>query len=81
MKIIVCIGTPCHIKGAPRIVEELQRLIAVNKLEDKIELIGSLCMGNCQEGVCVSINKNIYSVTPDTVEEFFNENVLKNIDK
>ena len=27
MKITVCIGTPCHIKGARPIVEELQDLI------------------------------------------------------
>jgi NADH:ubiquinone oxidoreductase subunit E len=33
-------------------------------------------MGKCQQGVCVSVNDNVYSVSPDTVEEFFKNEVL-----
>ena len=36
-------------------------------------------MGKCQQGVCVTVDDNFYSVTPDSVNEFFNENVLKKI--
>lgn len=45
MKITVCIGSSCHIKGSRRVVEELQRLIKENKLEDKVELVGIFCLG------------------------------------
>ena len=75
MKITVCIGSSCHIKGSRQVVEQLQYLIAQNNLGDKVELGGTFCMGECQEGVCVTINDEFFSVTPDTVNEFFEKNV------
>ncbi len=79
MKIIVCIGSSCHIKGSRQVVEQLQNLIAVHKLGDKVELGGTFCMGRCQEGVCVTVDDEFYSVTPDTTEEFFNTAVLEKV--
>lgn len=76
MKIIVCLGSTCHIKGSRRVVEQLQYLIAENDLDDKVELGGSFCMKNCQQGVCVTVNGEFFSVTADSVEEFFNKEVL-----
>ena len=75
MKITVCIGSSCHIKGSRQVVEQLQYLIAENNLGDKVELGGTFCMGECQKGVCVTINDEFYSVTPDIVNEFFEKNV------
>ncbi|MGN0526322.1 MAG: (2Fe-2S) ferredoxin domain-containing protein [Acutalibacteraceae bacterium] len=79
MKITVCIGSSCHIKGSRQIVERLQYLIAENKLQDKVELGGTFCMGKCQQGVCVTVNDDFFSVTPESVDEFFNKNVLSKI--
>ncbi|HCY51514.1 MAG TPA: hypothetical protein DHU65_02285 [Clostridiales bacterium] len=79
MKITVCIGSSCHIKGSRLVVEALQKLIADNKLEDKIELSGTFCMGRCQEGVCVTVDGEFYSVSPVTVEDFFKNEVLKKL--
>ena len=76
MKITVCIGSSCHIKGSRQVVERLQDLIRENKLGDKVELAGTFCMGKCQQGVCVTVDEDFYSVTPDTVDEFF-ENSIK----
>jgi len=76
MKITVCIGSSCHIKGSRQVVEVLQRLISENSLADKVEISGTFCMGQCQKGVCVSIEEQIFSVTPETVEKFFEQNVL-----
>ena len=75
MKITVCIGSSCHIKGSRQVVGALQKLIAENNLSDKVDLGGTFCMGNCQKGVCVSVDDAFFSVTPDTVEEFFQTNV------
>ena len=72
MKITICIGSSCHLKGSRKVVEELQRLITENDLGDKVELAGSFCLGRCQEGVCVEVDDVFFSVSPDTVEEFFN---------
>lgn len=79
MKITVCIGSSCHIKGSRQVVEQLQKLIADNKLDDKVELGGTFCMSRCQEGVCVSVDGEFHSVSPDNVDEFFRESVLERI--
>ena len=79
MKITVCIGSSCHIKGARQVVEQLKHLISENNLGDKVELGGTFCMGKCQQGVCVTVDDNFYSVVPDSVNEFFNENVLEKV--
>lgn len=76
MKITVCIGSSCHLKGSRQVVESLQALIAENQLTDKVEMTGAFCMGNCQKGVCVNWKDKIYSLDEDNVEAFFRENVL-----
>ena len=79
LKITVCIGSSCHIKGSRQVVEQLQYLIAENKLGDKVELGGTFCMGKCQQGVCVTVNDAFYSVTTETVEEFFAKEILAKV--
>lgn len=76
MKITVCIGSSCHIKGSRQVVEQLQNLISSNNLDDKVELGGTFCMGKCQQGVCVTLDDSFYSVTPETVSDFFSNEVL-----
>ena len=76
MKVTVCIGSSCHIKGSRQVVERLQHLIAQEKLGDRVELGGTFCMGKCQEGVCVTVDDRFFSVSPDTVDGFF-ENEVK----
>ncbi len=76
MKITVCIGSSCHLKGSRQVVEQLQKLIADHKLEDKVELGATFCLGKCQQGVCVMVDEEFHSVSPDTVEEFF-ENAVR----
>ncbi|MDY4016628.1 MAG: NAD(P)H-dependent oxidoreductase subunit E [Bacilli bacterium] len=79
MKITVCIGSSCHIKGSRQVVEQLQYLIAKNNLNDKVELSGTFCMGKCQNGVCVKVNDELFSLTPDQVNEFFEKNVVEKL--
>lgn len=76
MKVTVCIGSSCHIKGSRQVVERLQHLIAQEKLGDRVELGGTFCMGKCQKGVCVTVDDRFFSVSPDTVDGFF-ENEIK----
>lgn len=75
MKVTVCIGSSCHIKGSRQVVEQLQQLIADNGLKEKVDLGGTFCMGKCQQGVCVTVDDEFYSVSPETAEEFFNTNI------
>ena len=79
MKVTVCIGSSCHIKGSRQVVEQLQELIEKNGLEEKVDLGGTFCMGKCQQGVCVSVDDAFQSVSPDSVEAFFNEEILAKV--
>ena len=56
MKITVCIGSSCHVRGSRQVVEQLQDLIRDHNLSDEVELCGSFCMGQCQLGVCVKVD-------------------------
>ncbi len=79
MKITICIGSSCHIKGSRQVVERMQRLIEDNNLSDKVELGGTFCLGECQKGVCVTVDDKFYSVTPDTTDEFFKNEVISKL--
>ena len=79
MKITVCIGSSCHIKGSRHVVERLKCLIEENKINNKAELSGTFCMGKCQQGVCVTVDGEFHSVTPATVDEFFNTVILAKV--
>ncbi len=75
MKVTVCIGSSCHLKGSRSIVEELQYLISRDNLKGRVELGGTFCMGNCQKGVCVTIDDKTYSVSPEDTTDFFNNEI------
>ena len=79
MKVTVCIGSSCHIKGSRQVVEQLQKLIKDNGIEEKVELGGTFCLGNCQQGVCVTVDEAFHSVSPDTVGEFFANEILAKV--
>jgi len=76
LKVTVCVGSSCHLKGSRPVIEQLRKLIADNKVEDKVDLAGTFCIGKCEQGVCVTVDGELFSVNPQTVEAFFNENVL-----
>ena len=73
----VCVGSSCHLKGAPEIAELLQKYIADNRLEDEIVLSGSFCAGKCnREGVTVTVEDDIYTgITPQNFAEFFEDKI------
>ena len=79
MKVTVCIGSSCHIKGSRQVVERLQQLIEENNLGDKVDLGGTFCMGNCQQGVCVTVDEAFHSVTIDNADEFFAKEILAKV--
>ncbi|MBO5790798.1 MAG: (2Fe-2S) ferredoxin domain-containing protein [Clostridia bacterium] len=79
MKVTVCIGSSCHIKGSRQVVEQLQSLIAEHNLGEKVDLGGTFCLGNCQKGVCVTVDEAFHSVSPATVNEFFANEILAKV--
>ena len=75
MNVTVCIGSSCHIKGSHAVVEQLQDLIAKENLSGRIELGGTFCMGKCQQGVCVTVDGEFFSVSPETAASFFEKEI------
>ena len=78
MIIQICVGSSCHIKGSPEIVELIQNAVAEHGLDDEITLAGSFCIGKCNRvGVTVQVDDDIHTgITKENFKEFFKENVL-----
>ena len=78
MIIQVCVGSSCHLKGSPEIIELLQKAISEYNLEDEITLAGSFCIGKCNRiGVTVQVDDDIHTgITTENFKEFFKEHVL-----
>ena len=78
MIIQICVGSSCHIKGSPEIVELLQKAVAEHHLENEVTLAGSFCIGKCNRvGVTVQVDEEVYTgVTREGFKDFFQENVL-----
>ena len=76
MRVTICIGSACHLKGSREVIEKLQRLVAEHQLQDKVDLNGDFCSGNCVSGVCVTVDGVLYSVKPETVKEFFDREIM-----
>lgn len=76
MKVVVCIGSSCHLKGSHQVVSCIKRLIDENGIADKVELSGSFCFGQCQNDVGISIDGVIHSVKPEDTPEFFKTEIL-----
>ena len=74
----VCVGSSCHLKGAPDIVELLQKSIAEGGLENEIVLTGSFCTGRCHRvGVTVTVGDEVHTgVTKENYREFWEGTVL-----
>ena len=76
MKVTICIGSACHLKRSREIIAKLQKLVAENGLSDQVDLNGPFCTGNCDHGVSVTVDGELYSLKPEDTEEFF-ENEIK----
>ena len=78
MVIQICVGSSCHLKGSPEIVELLQNAVAEYQLENEVTLAGSFCIGKCnRDGVTVQVDDEIYAgITKEGFKEFWNDKVL-----
>ena len=75
----VCVGSSCHLKGSPAIVELLQKALEEHHLEEEVILSGSFCIGKCNRtGVTVQVDDDIHiGITTENFREFFNKNILE----
>jgi len=76
IELSVCVGSSCHIKGSHNVIQDFQQLLEEEALHEKVEMKAQFCMKQCEKGVSVSLNGELYSVKPETTREFFRNTVL-----
>lgn len=77
----VCVGSSCFLKGAPEIVEMLEKRVSENRLEDEIALIGSFCAGRCNRvGVTIAVDDDVYTcITKENFDKFWEETIMRRV--
>ena len=78
MKVLVCVGSSCHLKGSYDVIELFKARIRDEHLEDKIELKGTFCLGKCGvAGVSIQVEDEIITgVTAKNFDNVFNKYIL-----
>ena len=79
-EINVCVGTACHVRGAPRVLEVIENITGIQPGETDPELKFSLdtvnCLGCCALGPVMEIDEqHLGKLVPDMAAE-----LLKNYD-
>lgn len=77
----VCIGSSCHLKGSYEVIQLFKEEIKKRRLEDKIELKGAFCLGDCgHDGVCIKVgDKVVHGVTTENFQDVFAKEVLSQL--
>jgi len=81
--IMVCRGTACHVKGAPRMLEELEKQLDIEEGETTPDLEFSLetvaCIGACGLAPTMVVNKATYGhLTADKISDILTEIRVEN---
>lgn len=81
MKVSVCVGSSCHLKGSYEIIQIFKAKIAEHHLEEQIELKASFCLGHCTHGVSVRINEDQFleDVNPENAAERFEQDIMSRL--
>jgi NADH-quinone oxidoreductase subunit E len=62
--VTVCLGTACHVKGGPRILESLERLLSIGEGGTTDDMLFSLesvrCIGCCGLAPVITIGEDLY---------------------
>ncbi len=55
LKVNVCVGTNCFLKGSQTILHDLIEQVETNQLEDQVAVSASFCFEKCEHGPTVSV--------------------------
>ena len=72
LKITICVGSSCSVRGSEELAASLEKLIEREKLSDRVELVGAFCMDVCSTGVSIKVGDRQYrEIHPEDAEAFF----------
>jgi NADH-quinone oxidoreductase subunit E len=77
-KVRLCRGTACHVRGAPRILEEVEKHLGIKPGETTDDLEYSLetiaCFGSCALAPVMVVDNNVYGrMTPQKVKQILGD--------
>ena len=80
--IMVCRGTACYVRGAPRILESVEKQLGIKEGETTEDMEYSLetvaCIGACGLSPCLMVNKKVKAkMTPKKVMEWLEKGQKK----
>jgi NADH:ubiquinone oxidoreductase subunit E len=52
VKVTVCVGSSCHIRGSRAVLERFAEIVQAEHLQEEVSLVGAFCMERC--GECVN---------------------------
>lgn len=82
MKVSICVGSSCHLKGSHEVITRLQELIKEYHVFNDIELSASFCLGNCAQGVSMTVDGELISnANKDTIDNIFKDIILPRLGK
>jgi NADH:ubiquinone oxidoreductase subunit E len=75
-RVAICRGTACHIRGAPQILNKIEKTIGLKEGETSEDLEYTLetvaCFGCCALAPCIRVNRDVTGeMTPDKVAGLF----------
>jgi len=60
----VCTGTACHVKGAPRLLDALERELKILRGDSTPDMLFSIstvnCLGCCGLAPCITVGKDVH---------------------
>ncbi len=82
MKVSICVGSSCHLKGSHEVIVRLQELIKEYHVFNDIELCASFCLGNCAQGVSMMVDNDLISnANEETIDDIFKNVILPRLGK
>ena len=80
MKVAVCVGSSCHLRGSHSIIELLKQRLEETGLTDQVDLRAAFCLGKCTDGVSIKVDDQVISgVTKENFNEIFSRYVLNTV--
>ena len=76
MKVTVCVGSSCHLKGSYDVINQFKEVIARRDTEGQVELAASFCLGFCKDGVTIKVgDKVVTGLNATNVEEVYEREI------
>lgn len=69
----ICMGTACHTRGAPKVLDEIERELGIKAGETTKDMLFTIetvnCLGTCALAPVITIDNEYYSVTPAKISK------------